>query len=164
MNDYFGKLIENIKLTENQQEDAVTKFNNVCKTIHAIYYPDIEYDGSTMVLIGSYGKMTNIRPPRDIDVVFKLPESEFTRIDRLNGNKQSQLLQHIRSILKDRFPLTKEISAWGKVVVVPFSEGTHTVEVLPAWERSDGSFTIPNSENGGFWDRSHPIAEMNNIS
>ncbi|MCW3106492.1 MAG: hypothetical protein JWQ09_998 [Segetibacter sp.] len=163
MNDHFLKLIENIKLTEKQQEDAITKFTNVCKTIHASYYPEIEYDGSTIVLIGSYGKMTNIRPPRDIDVVFKLPVREFTRINGLNGNKQSQLLQHIRSILIDRFPLTKEISAWGKVVVVPFSEGTHTVEVLPAWERPDGSFTIPNSENGGFWDWSHPVAEMNHI-
>lgn len=34
-----------------------------------------------------------------------------------------------------------------------FSEGVHNVEVLPGYEQTDGSFTIPNTANGGSWER-----------
>lgn len=160
----FRRLLGNIRLTDNQKQDAVTKYTTVCKALHDYYYPGIDYNGTTKALIGSYGKDTNIRPPRDIDIVFKMPEKELERFDKLAGNKQSQLLQEVRKILSSRFPLTEEIRAFGKVVVVPFAEGTHTVEVLPAWELADGSFKIPNTERGGFWDNSNPFAEMKSIT
>jgi tRNA nucleotidyltransferase (CCA-adding enzyme) len=160
----FKKLLENIMLTSSQADDARTKYTGVCETLHNSYYPNITYNGLTKLLIGSYGKSTNIRPPRDIDVIFKMPDIEFARIDGLSGNKQSQLLQEIRNTLKDTYTTTEEIRAFGKVVVVNFLEGTHTVEVLPAWQMSDGKFKIPNTENGGSWEIFDPQAEIKNIS
>lgn len=160
----FKKLLENIKLTENQEEDARKKYNGVCEVLHNYYYPQIKYNGATKLLIGSYGKSTNIRPPRDVDVLFKMPEDEFKRFDNLSGNKQSQLLQEIRLVLKDTYTTTEEIKAFGKVIVIEFADGTHNVELLPAWELSNGKFTIPNTENNGSWELSDPVTEINYIS
>lgn len=160
----FNKLLENIKLTDAQKEDANTKVKSVCEALQAKYYPTVSYNGSTKLLIGSYGKHTNIRPPKDIDLLFKMPAEEFNRFDSLAGNKQSQLLQEVREVLKDKFSTTEEIRAFGKVIVIGFSEGTHTVELLPAWLLASGSYRIPNSENGGSWDTWNPVAEIENIS
>lgn len=163
MDQLFKRLIQNIMLTENQQEDARIKYNGVCETLHDAYYASTTYDGSTKLLIGSYGKSTHIRPPRDIDVLFKMPANEFERFNGLSGNKQSQLLQEVRSILQDTYTTTETIKAFGKVVVIEFSEGTHTVELLPAWELTDGKFRIPNTENGGSWETWDPVAGIQYI-
>lgn len=163
MESNFKKLLENIKLTDPQKEDAKTKVKSVCDALQEKYYPTLQYDGSTKLLIGSYGKQTNIRPPKDIDLLFRMPESEFARFDGLLGNKQSQLLQEIREVLKDKFSTTEEIKAFGKVIVVNFSEGTHTIELLPAWQMESGSYRIPNTENGGSWNAWNPVAELSNI-
>jgi hypothetical protein len=163
MDSAFRKFLENIKLTDLQKADAETKIRNVSETLHAKYYPTLTYDGSTKLLIGSYGKHTHIRPPKDIDLLFKMPDSEFARYDALAGNKQSQLLQDIRGVLKDRFSTTEEIKAWGKVILISFAESTHTVELLPAWRLPTGEYRIPNTENGGSWDIWNPSAEIKAI-
>ena len=164
MESLFNTLIENILLTETQKEDAQKKYNGVCETLHNNYYPDTKYNGSTKLLIGSYGKSTNIRPPRDVDVIFKIPEDEFARFDSLSGNKQSQLLQEIRSILKDTYTTTEKIKAFGKVVSIEFADGTHNVELLPSWQLSDGKFRIPNTENGGSWETYDAMFEIDYVS
>ena len=69
MEEQFNKFYNNIKLTKKQREDAKTKYSGVCKKLHEYYYPNISYSGSTKLLFGSYGKHTNIRPPRDVDVL-----------------------------------------------------------------------------------------------
>ncbi len=163
MDSNFKKLLENIALTDRQAEDARIKYNGVCEVLHDHFYPNIKYDGSTKLLIGSYGKLTNIRPPRDVDVLFRMPEDQFEAYNNLSGNKQSQLLQEIRLQLKGAYTTTEEIRAFGKVVVVGFSDGTHSVELLPAWALSDGKFRIPNTENGGSWEVFDPVSEMQKI-
>lgn len=146
----FQKFYENIKLTPAQKQDAIDKYTGVCKKLHDYYYPNVEYNGSTKLLIGSYGKHTSIRPARDVDVIFVMPEEKFFQYDDNTSNKQSQLLQDIKRILKEKYPNTP-ISADGKIVKVEFSETKHDVELVPAWENNDGSFKIPDSENGGSW-------------
>jgi len=164
MEKYFKKLLTNIKLTDPQKKDAKTKRKNVCKALHSKYCPDSTYDRRTEILIGAYGKYTHIRPPRDIDILFKMPESEFERFNNLNGNKQSQLLQEVRSVLSKTFTTTEKINAFGKVVVINFNESLHSVELLPAWQKETGEFLIPNTENGGSWDTWNPKAEIQNIN
>lgn len=163
MDSNFRKFLKKILLTDIQKQDAKTKIKGVCKTLHSKYYPDTVYNGSTKFLVGSYGKHTNIRPPKDIDIIFKMPEEEFSRYDSLSENKQSQLLQDVREVLKDTFTTTEEIKAFGKVIVINFSESAHSVELLPAWQLESGLFRIPNTENGGSWDIWDPLAENNNI-
>lgn len=146
----FQKFYENIKLTPAQRQDAIDKYTGVCKKLHDHFYPSITYNGSTKLLIGSYGKRTSIRPARDVDVIFIMPPEKFAQYDDNTSNKQSQLLQDIKKILEDKYPNTP-IKAFGKIVKIEFSETKHDVELVPAWENKDGSFTIPDSENGGSW-------------
>lgn len=158
----FDKFYENIKLTPSQRKDAIKKYTGVCKKLHEHYYPDIEYNGNTKLLIGSYGKQTHIRPARDIDVIFIMPPEKFEQYDDNESNGQSQLLQDIKKILEEKYPDTL-IKASGKVVVLEFADTQHNVELLPAWENQDSTFTIPNSEDGGYWEQWDPRAEIQRI-
>lgn len=160
--DQFEKFYENIKLTPSQREDAKIKYTGVCKKLHDHYYPDMRYDGSTKLLIGSYGKQTHIRPARDVDVIFIMPPEKFEQYSDNQSNRQSQLLQDVRRILEEKYPDTP-IRAFGKVVVIEFSDTKHNVELLPAWENEDRTFTIPNSESGGSWEHWDPRSEMQEI-
>jgi len=159
----FKQFYKNIKLTPSQREDAKKKHNGVCKKLHDYYYPDLEYTGTTKLLIGSYGKRTNIRPPRDVDVLFIMPAAKFDQYDDNESNGQSQLLQDIKKILSEKYSTTEKIKAWGKVVYIQFSDGTHNVELLPAWEKNNGKFIIPNTEEGGHWEVWDPRAEIQKI-
>jgi len=160
----FNTFLENIRLTNLQIEDARAKYGGVCKKLHDHFYIEA-YDGSTKLLVGSYGKGTNIRPARDIDIYFKLPWSEFTESSS-TYNVQSTLLQRIRNILLSKYSDTN-IRGDNQVVVVNFSNG-HFVEVAPCFESTmdatSGKFYIPNTGNGGSWQLADPRSEMKNIS
>ncbi len=158
----FKKFYENIKLTPTQREDAKKKYDGVCKKLHDHYYPDVEYMGQTRLLIGSYGKHTHIRPARDVDVIFCMPNDKFDQYDDNQSNGQSQLLQDIKKILEEKYPDTP-IKADVKVVKLEFSDPTHNIELLPAWELENGTFRTPNSKNSGKWDIDDPRSEIEAI-
>jgi len=158
----FLTFCENIKLTSKQNEDAKTKYEGVCKKLHDSYY-DSDYDGSTKFLFGSYKTKTNVRPlteEQDVDVLFKIPQETFDKFDNYENNGQSALLQEVKDYLKEKYTTTDKISGWSKVVLVKFSEGYHNIEVLPALEKEDGTFLIPNSENGGSWGEFDPCKQV----
>lgn len=158
----FEKFYENIKLTSAQRQDAKDKYGGVCKKLHDTYYPDLKYNGDTKLLIGSYGKHTHIRPARDVDVIFIMPPEKFAQYDDNRSNKQSQLLQDIKSILEIKYPDTL-ISAFGKIVKLEFADTKHDIELVPAWENDNGTFTIPNSENRGSWEVQDYRREISDI-
>ena len=110
-------------------------------------------------MIGSYGKRTAIAPPSDIDVIFKMPYSEYKRYDDYSGNGQSQLLQDIKNKLKTRYPTTS-IRGDGPVVVINFN--SYKIELIPAFILGDGYY-LPHTRNGGSWERTEPKKEMDNI-
>ncbi len=161
MDSYFKKLLSRMQLTQNQQQDAKTKYTGVATALHNKYY-DNQYTGDSKFLIGSYGKSTNIRPPTDIDMIFKIPKEVFEKYKDYASNGPSALLQDIRESLSERYTTTEKITALGKVVLVQFTEGSHNVEVLPAFD--DGRiFIIPNTESGGSWEELDARAEINKI-
>lgn len=141
----FSTFLENIKLTETQESDAKTKYDNVCRTLHNHYYPTIEYNGSTKLLIGSYGKSTNIRPPGDVDVIFKIPWSTYDKFYKQKTGPRG-LLNEIQEILKSKFTTTEIIKPNGMVVEIQF--GTFSIEVLPGYEWSSGNFSVPDTSKG----------------
>lgn len=162
MNGHFDELLRRIKLSKRQRDDAQKKYIGVSKKLHNHYYQS-EYNGNTKLIIGSYGKKTNIRPPGDVDLLFKIPLETYERFFEYQSNGPAALLQEVRNILSEKYTTTETIKAWGKVVLVEFSEGSHNVELLPAIE-IDGVFIIPNSENGGSWDSFDVRSEINSIS
>ena len=167
MQKQFDTFCKNIRLTGKQDEDAKTKYDGVCETLHNHYYEENKYDSTTKFLFGSYKKKTNIRPlttDQDVDVIFKMPSEEFDKYSNYEGNGPSALLQKIKDILKNKYTTTDKIKGWGKVVLIQFTDGTHNVEVLPAWEQENGTFKIPNTENGGEWESFNPRKDINNFN
>ncbi len=161
MDSHFKKLLSRLQLTQSQREDAKTKYAGVATTLHNKYY-DSKYTGDSKFLIGSYRKNTNIRPPSDVDMIFKIPEEVFEKYRGYASNGPSALLQDTRESLAERYPTTEKITALGKVVLVQFTEGSHNVEVLPAFE--DGRvFIIPNTEGGGSWEQFDARDEINKM-
>ncbi len=143
----FFQFNNNLSLTQNQYNDAKTKYDSVCKTLHNYYYSS-SYDGSTKYLVGSYGKQTSIRPPGDVDVIFKIP---FDTYQRFNNNTTGPrgLLNEIRDILRNTFTTTSKIKPNGMVVEVAFT--SYNIEVLPAFEWTtstlNGKFQVPTTSN-----------------
>ena len=66
--------------------------------------------------------------------------------------------------MKEKYTTTDKIKAWGKVVLVQFAENHHNVELLPALEKTDGTFIIPNSEASGSWEFFNPRAEVDKFN
>jgi hypothetical protein len=163
MDKAFKDFLNNITLTSSQQEDAKKKYTGVCQKLYSKYYGAGEFDSNKKFLFGSYKTKTNIRPltsKQDVDVLFKIPQDVFDKFDKYKGNGQAALLQEVKDVLKEKYTTTDTIKAWGKVVLVQFSENHHNVELLPALEQEDGTFLIPNSENGGSWETFDPRSEI----
>jgi hypothetical protein len=110
--------------------------------------------------VGSWAKSTEIRPPRDIDFLFLLPECVYYRYWWVSGNRQSELLQEVRGVLKNRYSGTN-IRGDGQVVTVPFN--SYSVEVVPAFQLGNGQFLICDTHLGGRYKTSDPIAEIRSI-
>lgn len=158
----FKDFLNNITLTAKQKEDAKTKYTGVCEKLYSKYYEGA-YDDNKKYLFGSYKTKTNVRPftsDQDVDVLFKIPQETFDKFNAYGSNGQEALLQEVRNVLKEKYTTTDTIKAWGKVVLVKFSDGCHNVELLPALEQEDKTFLIPNSEDGGKWEVFDPRKEV----
>lgn len=156
----FDTLIENLNLTADQAADGETKHKGVRRCLNRHYYGSAS-DTANSRLVGSWGKSTRIRPPRDIDVLFVLPESVFHRYQQRPGNKQSQLLQEVKGVLQATYTSTN-MSGDGQVVVVPFL--SYAVEVVPAFLLQSGQYWICDTNNGGRYKETDPKAEIEKVS
>lgn len=153
----FTALLSNIALTSTQRADGTTKHRGVCDCLNRWYYQTPSGTANAM-LVGSWGKQTEVRPPRDIDLLFVLPDSVYFRFDKYVGNKQSALLQEVREVLKTTYPATA-MRADGQVVVVPFH--SFAVEVVPAFTAAQqGQFLICDTNSGGRYKLTDPNAEI----
>jgi hypothetical protein len=152
-------LLGNLALTDAQKEDARTKRENVTQCLNQTYY-QASSGITNILLVGSWGKGTMTRPPRDIDLLFSLPRAVYDRFQQRVGNKQSALLQEVKSVLLRRFSST-DISGDGQVVVIPFS--SYKVEVVPAFSLTSGQYLICDTNNGGRYKTIDPNAEITHV-
>ena len=154
------QFLANLKLTADQREDGIIKYGGVRRTLNWYYYSSSSSSANSL-LVGSWGKCTEIRPPRDIDVMFILPNSVYQRYEWVQGNKQSQLLQEVKRVLQADYPTTN-MRADGQVVMVPFS--TYAVEVAPAFAIAySQQYRICDTNGGGKYKTVDPKAEIANV-
>jgi hypothetical protein len=112
--------------------------------------------------VGSYGRGTAIRGFSDLDMIFVLPNTVKSRIDRHLGNGQSALLQEAKSKIEKTYWNTN-VGGDGQVVVVNFSDGIK-FELVPVFENADKSYTFPDSNAGGSWKKTDPHPEIDAVS
>ncbi len=158
----FKKLLDNLTLTTIQRNDGQTKHKGVRSCLNSHYY-GTSSDYANSLLIGSWGKATEIRPPRDIDVLFSIPWSVYTRLEAnvFTTNKQSALLQEVKRVLQAQYSSTR-MRADGQVVVVPFL--SYSIEVVPGFKLTGGDYWICDTNSGGSYKKTDPVAEQNNVT
>jgi len=152
----FSTFISNLAITDTQWRDGVRKQAGVRASLNRHYYGHASEDLNSL-LTGSWGKQLRVRPPRDIDVLFVLPWSVYDRFELRLGNRQSQLLQEVRSVLNQTYS-ESEMRGDGQVVVVRFA--SMPVEVVPAFRLDNGQFVICDTTGGGSYRLTDPQMEI----
>jgi hypothetical protein len=141
----FSRFLLNLAITHAQRDDGETKQAGVRACLNRHYWDSTSETANSM-LIGSWGKRTQVRPPRDVDILFLLPPAVYHRLQRRDGNRQSQLLQEVKEVLAGTYSQTR-MRGDGQVIVIPFN--STPVEVSPAFRCDDGSILICDANDGG---------------
>ena len=113
------------------------------------------------MLIGSWGKGTQVRPSRDIDILFLLPASVWQQYEQRGGNKQSQLLQEVKNLLTAAYSQTTMRND-GQVIIIPFN--TMPIELSPGFRCQDGTIIICDTNDGGRYKTSTAEGEESELS
>lgn len=156
----FSQFLDNIKLTATQVSSGIACRESVIRCLNAAYYSSNNVTANSLS-VGSWGKFTRIRPPRDVDVLFRLPDAVYHRFEQRAGNKQSQVLQEVRGHLQQSFSSTN-IRGDGPIVLVPFS--AFNVEVIPAFRLTNGQYYVCMTDNGGHYKTADYDAEIKHIA
>jgi hypothetical protein len=156
----FQQFHNNLLLTSRQSADGMIKCNGVVGCLNR-HYHGLTSDTDNSFLIGSWGKQTAMRPPRDVDLYFTLPVSVFRRFQGYIWNRQSALLQEVKDILAETYPGT-DMRGDGQVVVVRFE--SYNVEVVPAFLLKNGRYWICDTNQGGRYKETDPWSEINHIN
>lgn len=108
---------------------------------------------SHVIAIGAWAKGTEIRPPRDIDLLLILPERPEAAS---SGNVQLEVLHDIKEAL---VPISRDahLRRDGRGVVVAFDGAA--AEVSAGFARGDGIFDVCDAGGGGRFRAMAPDAE-----
>jgi hypothetical protein len=155
----FTALITSLQITERQHQDGLTKFAGIAACLNRHYWGHGS-ESMNSTFIGSWGKETRVRPSRDVDMLFVLPNEVYWRFQQRNGNRQSQLLQEVKDILAQTYSQTT-MRGDGQVVCIPF-EST-PVEVSPAFRCDDGRILTCDANDGGAYKYSTAAAERSEL-
>nr|WP_281721896.1 hypothetical protein [Nitrosomonas nitrosa] len=151
----FAQFLESIQITTAQAEDGNKKQAGVRDCLNRHYW-NVTSETENSFLIGSWGKLTRVRPSRDVDILFLLPPHVFHQFEGRVGNRQSQLLQDVKEVLRTSYSQTT-MRGDGQVVVIPFN--TTPIEVAPGFRCSDGRIIVCDSNDGGRYITSTAEAE-----
>ncbi|MDR1008087.1 MAG: hypothetical protein LBL65_05945 [Campylobacteraceae bacterium] len=137
--------------------DMETTCGEITKKLNSCYYGLANEKAEHIYIVGSVGRKTAIVKTSDLDVIFDLPISMYSKYNAYESNGQSALLQEVKEVLKERYPTT-DIKGDGQVISIEFI--SFTVELVPAFKQSDDTFKYPDTHNGGSWKYTDPIAEQ----
>lgn len=144
----FRTFEQQLNLSEAQTLDGLQKQLGVRKALHRAYWNDEDEDPLGYI-VGSWGKLTAIQPPSDVDIIMPLPVEHYRRFSTYTSNGQSALLQEVKDVLTKSYAQTK-MRGDGQVVVIAFN--SITIEVVPAFRLDDhGNWIIPDTHDGGSW-------------
>ena len=161
--DKFKSFCSNLRMSEITVSNVRTRYHIITKRLNKDFR-SIDNDSLFSLYVGSYGRGTAIHMS-DIDMLYMMPWSYYTKYNSYLGNGQSALLQAVKESIKQTYPATS-ISGDGQVVKVSFTDGV-IFEVVPCFENSDGDFYYPDTHNGGSWKVTKPrreISAINNIN
>lgn len=158
---HFNAFLSALEISPDDRADADGKAERIARSLFSKYYPNnLHFSPACYMKVGSYGKDTAVACDTDLDLLFILPRDVFYRVERLLGNKQSQLLQEVKNAMFLTFPRTP-LRADGPIVQAPFM--SYHVEVVPAFLCDDGTYLTANTAEGGSWRYTNPAVESANL-
>ncbi|WP_369721067.1 hypothetical protein AB8Z38_28900 [Bradyrhizobium sp. LLZ17] len=156
----FIAFMDNLAITKAQLEDGNTKQGGVRACLNRHYY-GVSSETANSFLMGSWGKLTRVRPSRDVDILFILPDSVYWQYQARTGNRQSALLQEIKNVLLGTYSQTS-MRGDGQVVVIPFNQTP--IEVAPGFRCTNGNILVCDTNDGGRYITSTAEAEEQSLS
>lgn len=87
-------------------DEMETTAGEIAKKLNAVYY-NLEKDTTShLYIVGSVGRNTSIKNNSDLDLIFDLPHSVYTKFDNYESNGKSALLQEVKNYLAEIYPKT----------------------------------------------------------
>lgn len=160
ISDKFQTFCTNLRMSQTVVNSVSSRYKQITKRLNLdFYFSDSETLHS--LYVGSYGRGTAIHVS-DIDMLFVLPLSIYNQYNAYIVNGQSALLQAIKNSICKTYS-TSYLGADGQVVKLDFFDGI-CFEIVPCFLNANGSFTFPDSNNGGSWKTTNPKPEINTIN
>lgn len=156
--EWFSAFCSNLQVKDSSSISQ--RYKAITKRLNADFR-NVNSEILNSLYVGSYGRNTAIQGFSDLDMIYELPSSEYTRYDNYISNGQSALLQAVKKSIEKTYSTTS-IRADGQVIVVPFTDGI-SFEVLPAFINVQNSYTFPNANSGGSWQVTNPKPEIQAI-
>lgn len=147
-------------LSVSNADEISAKYANITTRLNLDFW-EVDSDTRHSLQVGSYGRKTAIDGVSDLDMVFELPNEDYERYKRLEGNGPSKMLQEVRSSLLTRYPRS-DVRADGQIVAVNFQG--YRVEVLPAFLDENGDYIYGDTNDGGTWKLTKPRPEINAVN
>lgn len=148
-------------LTINNRDSIGQRYQLITRRLNLDFW-DLDSKSSHSLYIGSYDRGTAIRGFSDLDMIFRLPYEYYEKYNSYRYNGESAMLQDVKESLQKTYPSTY-VGGDGQVVVILFTDGI-TFEIVPAFLNKGGSYTFPDSNDGGRWRVTNPEPEIDAIS
>ena len=155
----FRTFCSNIKINKSTVDKISYRYKRITKQLNKNFW-ESESELSHSLYVGSYGRGTEIHVS-DIDMIFQLPYEMYVQFNNYEGNGQSALLKTVKNSIEQTYK--SYIRADGQVIKVDFTDGI-CFEIVPCFINNDGSYTYPDTHNGGSWKITNPKAEIKAIN
>lgn len=155
----FNKFLASLQQTELQLATGRSRREDVVRALNQHYYNSTHATANSF-FIGSWGKNTKIRPPRDVDVFYHLPQTVYDRYKWRMGNVQSQILQEVKGVIEAKFSKTA-VKGSGPIVEVGFAN--YNVEIAPGFARGN-QYIVCSTKDGGVYKTADYSAEASRIA
>lgn len=156
VSDYFSTFCSNLRMDSDTVSTIQYRYHQITKRINLDYW-NSSSETTHSLYVGSYGRGTEIWTS-DIDIIVQLPYSTYEKFNAYKSNGQSALLQEVKGVLQKTYS-TSYVKGDGQVIGINFSDGIN-FEIVPAFINTDGSYTYPDSNNGGSWRITDPKKEI----
>ena len=153
----FVAFRNNYNIGKNLISSIGSRYQAITRRLNKDFW-DTDSESAHSLYVGSYGRDTAAKGISDLDVGYQLPVSLYTQYHSYQGNGQSALLQAVRTSLLKRYHSSK-VGGDGQVVVLTFDDGL-IFEILPYFINTSGTWTYPDSNDGGRWRACNPRAEI----
>lgn len=156
---YFSTFCSNLRMSSDTVGKIQSRYRQITKRINIDYWGSSSETAHSLY-VGSYGRGTEIWTS-DIDMIVQLPYEIYIKYDNYSSNGQSALLQNVKAVLQKTYS-TSDPKGDGQVIGINFTDGIN-FEIVPAFIRTDNSYTYPDTNNGGSWKITDPRKEISSM-